>query len=81
MKPHTNCKPGCRYVGMAKHPAECEPRGTVGALPPSLPDACWFCSRPLGSHPDCLMCDAYRKDNAPPPSPALQSAEPLTEDT
>lgn len=29
---HTsNCKPGCRYVGLSTHPVECEPRGTVGA--------------------------------------------------
>lgn len=26
------------------------------------PTSCWLCSNPLGTHPDCIMCDAYRKD-------------------
>jgi hypothetical protein len=26
---------------------------------------CWLCHFPLGTRPDCLMCDAYRKDTVP----------------
>lgn len=39
------------------------------------PDACWLCSRPLGTHPDCLMCDAYRKDASPTPLPPQSTTE------
>ena len=53
------CAPGCRFAGQEKHPAQCEPRGTVSA---SGPCGCGHpsCTAPVAREavccePDCLQ--------------------------